>query len=266
MASTSFSRTQIRKFLSGVTPAELDFLEDVTAGTATANKALVLNGSKGISTITSATITTLTSTTVNATTVNATTSNPTNLNVGASGTAGVFKVFPTTAAKGYVTIAPSDNTGDTATTISIAAQSTTRTYTVVDAGINCNFLMVNASATAGAAITSATGTEISQQCDQSDQTETLSANGAIAVNKRITQLATSGAGACTIATPAAVMIGLVKVIAMTVDNGDVTLANTNIAGYPSGTTATFGDVGDTMILVGGTTKWIFCGHNGLTFA
>lgn len=46
---------------------------DVTAGTAEASKALVLNASKGISTITSATITTLTSTTVDATTVDAAT-------------------------------------------------------------------------------------------------------------------------------------------------------------------------------------------------
>ncbi len=51
-------------------PAELAYLSGVTAGTAAASKALVLDGSKGISTITSATITTLTSTTVNATTLN----------------------------------------------------------------------------------------------------------------------------------------------------------------------------------------------------
>lgn len=40
-------------------------LTGITPGTATASKALVLNSSKGISTITSATITTLTATTVN---------------------------------------------------------------------------------------------------------------------------------------------------------------------------------------------------------
>ncbi len=51
------------------TAAEIDTLAGVTAGTALADKALVLNASKGISTITSATITTLTSTAVNATTV-----------------------------------------------------------------------------------------------------------------------------------------------------------------------------------------------------
>ncbi len=44
--------------------AELNVLDGVSAGTATASKALIVDGSKGISTITSATITTLTATTV----------------------------------------------------------------------------------------------------------------------------------------------------------------------------------------------------------
>ncbi len=55
------------------TAAEIDVLAGVTPGTAANSKAVVLNSSKGISTITSATITTLTSTTVNATAVNPTT-------------------------------------------------------------------------------------------------------------------------------------------------------------------------------------------------
>lgn len=44
--------------------SELTVLDGVTAGTATASKAVVLDSSKGIATITSATITTLTSTTI----------------------------------------------------------------------------------------------------------------------------------------------------------------------------------------------------------
>lgn len=50
-----------------ISSTEIGVLDGVTAGTAAASKAVVLNASKGISTITSATITTLTSTTVNAT-------------------------------------------------------------------------------------------------------------------------------------------------------------------------------------------------------
>lgn len=44
---------------------EAGYLDGVTAGTAAASKAVVLDGSKGIATITSATITTLTNTTAN---------------------------------------------------------------------------------------------------------------------------------------------------------------------------------------------------------
>lgn len=54
------------------TATQLGFLAGVTAGTAAASKALVLDAGGAISTITSATITTLTSTTVNATTLNGT--------------------------------------------------------------------------------------------------------------------------------------------------------------------------------------------------
>lgn len=49
---------------NGISAAELAFLDGVTAGTATASKAVVLGASKDIATITSATITTLTSTTI----------------------------------------------------------------------------------------------------------------------------------------------------------------------------------------------------------
>lgn len=47
-----------------ISSAELGFLDGVTAGTATASKAVVLDSSKGIATITSATITTVTTGTV----------------------------------------------------------------------------------------------------------------------------------------------------------------------------------------------------------
>ncbi len=49
---------------NAISAAELAFIDGVTAGTATASKAVVLGASKDIATITSATITTLTSTTI----------------------------------------------------------------------------------------------------------------------------------------------------------------------------------------------------------
>lgn len=51
--SVSFSRKQIRKRFNGVSPTEIAVLDGVVAGTAAASKALVLDSSKGIATITS---------------------------------------------------------------------------------------------------------------------------------------------------------------------------------------------------------------------
>jgi hypothetical protein len=48
----------------GISSTELGFLDGITAGTATASKALVLDSSKGIATITSATITTVVTNTI----------------------------------------------------------------------------------------------------------------------------------------------------------------------------------------------------------
>lgn len=120
-------KTTVQNFLAngvGLDSTELGYLDGVVAGTAAASKAVVLDGSKGISTITSATITTLTSTTVNAPTAN----------VGASGSAGTISVFPTTASKGKTTITATDNSGNTTTAIVTAAQAGSRTLTVPDGG------------------------------------------------------------------------------------------------------------------------------------
>lgn len=54
---------------TALSSGEVSVLDGVTAGTATASKAVVLGASKNIATITSATITTLTSTTVTPTTI-----------------------------------------------------------------------------------------------------------------------------------------------------------------------------------------------------
>lgn len=83
---------------------ELGYLDTVTAGTATASKAVVLGASKDIATITSATITTLTTTTTNATTGNISdVVSPTNLTLNATstGTIGIGSV-----STGAVTITP----------------------------------------------------------------------------------------------------------------------------------------------------------------
>ena len=69
------------------------------------------------------------------------------LNNGASGTAGVFQQFPGTASKGKTTFATTDNSGDTATDIVVAAQSGARTYTIPDAGASASVVMTQGTQT-----------------------------------------------------------------------------------------------------------------------
>lgn len=168
------------------TAAEIDVLAGVTAGTATASKAVVLGASKEIATITTGTITNLTTTTL----------------------------------------------------------------------------------TLGSTALASTATEIDKQCDISAQTETIDSGVAASLTKRITKVdnTTSGAGAITLAAPGAANLGLVKVIEMVVDNGDVTLALTNVVGGSAATTATFGAVNDALILVGGTNKWHVVAESGVVLS
>lgn len=118
----------------------------------------------------------------------------------------------------------------------------------------------------GGTAIAATAAEIDLQADVSAQTETLIAAGAISVVKRLTKVALVGTGAITLAAPGATMLGMVKHIEMTADNGDVTLALTNVQGQSSGTTATFGDVGDTLVLVGGVSKWHVIAESGIALS
>jgi len=54
------------------------------------------------------------------------------VDLGLSGTAGKLTIFPSTAAKGYVTLQAADASGDTETTVNVAAQSGAVTYTIPD--------------------------------------------------------------------------------------------------------------------------------------
>lgn len=187
----------------------------------------------------------------------------TNLKAGKDAVAGSVTIFPTTTAKGKTVMTSADNSGNTQTTINVAAQAGAVTYTVPDAAASGAFAIL---ATAQSAVIGSTQAEIDLQCDVSAQTETIAAAGAISVVKRISKLALVGAGAVTLAAPDASMFGMVKHISMTADNGDVTLALTNVQGQSSGTTATFNDVGDTLVLVGGLTKWTVTGEAGISLS
>jgi len=113
----------------------------------------------------------------------------------------------------------------------------------------------------------ATGAEINAVADDSGNLETLSSAGAISITKRNTNLALDGTGAITLDACPASMNGKIKKIEMTADNGDVSFALTNVQGQSSGTTATFNDVGDALILIGASNgKWTVVKELGITLA
>jgi len=113
---------------------------------------------------------------------------------------------------------------------------------------------------------SATVSEINQFNDVSAYQESVIAAGALSVTKKYSGLAVVGGGAVTLAVPDASMLGQTKVIEMTTDDGDVTLALTNVVGQSSGTTATFDTAGDQLVLIAGAAKWIVLKERGITLA
>lgn len=126
---------------TGLDATELGYLNGVTAGTATASKAVVLDGSKGISTITSATITTLTCPNF----------------AGAEAHAGVLTPTGGIAAAGGFTASPrSIHTGDqpaVATTDGTdATPSTTETY-VSEVFVPCNMTITGVAVFNGSNVT-----------------------------------------------------------------------------------------------------------------
>lgn len=108
------------------TPAEVNVLAGVTAGTVTASKAVVVDANKDLGDFRNL--------------------DAVNIDAGASATAGTVDVFPTTAAKGKIQIAAADSAGDTTTTITNASQSGARTYTIPDAGASASFVMTGSAA------------------------------------------------------------------------------------------------------------------------
>jgi len=149
------------------------------------------------------------------------------------------------------------------TTINSVAPAASRTHQISDVAGNGFFALLGAAPTA---IIGSTPAEIDLQCDISLQTETIAESGVVSVTKRITNILSTGAGAVTLAAPDATMIGQVKTIQMTGGEHDITLALTNIQGQSSGTTATFSDTNDTLVLVGGTNKWTVIGEAGIALS
>lgn len=90
--------------------------------------------------------------------------------------------------------------------------------------------------------------------------QALSGAGAVNLTTLITTVTTTGADALTLADGTA---GQIKIITMITDGGDGTLTPTNLAG---GTTITFNDVGDSVILCFVDSEWQILANNGATVA
>lgn len=90
--------------------------------------------------------------------------------------------------------------------------------------------------------------------------QTLTGAGAVNLTTPITHLVTTGANALTLADG---NVGQVKAIVMLTDGGDGTLTPTN---FGNGTTITFNDVGDSVLLVFLGTDWWIISNNGCTVA
>lgn len=97
------------------------------AGTVQANKSVVVDGNKDASTFRNLSAVTL--------------------KAGSSGVAGGIEVFPSTAAKGKLTVGATDNTGNTTTAIVVAAQAGVRTLTIPDPGASASFVMTEGAQT-----------------------------------------------------------------------------------------------------------------------
>lgn len=283
--------------------AELNVLDNVTAGTVTASKGVVVDANKDIGDFRNVDVV--------------------NLDVGASGTAGTIDVFPATTSRGKLTIAVGDQTGNTTVNLSVLAMGQATTVAIPDPGAASGYVVMTSAAlslaeadvlqdvtpgtvsnskavVAGAAgnigvakvtqlhigssgaetqVTAtaaelnklasmgATTAELNFAADVSAQTESITSGAAVSTLIKTTDIdnTVGGAGAITLGTPNAIMAGQIKTIRMTVDNGDVTMALTNVnnvAGASAGTTCTFDAVGDTLILAACGAKWVVIGISG----
>lgn len=93
-----------------------------------------------------------------------------------------------------------------------------------------------------------------------DSVTSLSGAGAIPITASIVELTTTGANALTLADG---VEGQELTIVMVTDGGDGTLTPSN---FGNGTTATFGDAGDSLVLVFVNDAWYIKSNNGVVIA
>lgn len=107
--------------LDTLSTAELGALNGVTAGTVTASKAVVVDSNKDAAAFRNVTVT--------------------NLDAGASGTAGTVDVFPSTASRGKLQVAVTNQTGDTTVTLQVGAMGQATSVTIPDPGAAASYVM-----------------------------------------------------------------------------------------------------------------------------
>lgn len=100
--------------------------------------------------------------------------------------------------------------------------------------------------------------------DRSANIQTIVAAGAITLASDTVKLdSTAGPMAVTLAAPTAAEVGRTKIIEMTVDGGDVTLSLANVQGGSAGTTCTWANVGECLVLIAGVSKWNVASEGGV---
>jgi hypothetical protein len=120
MTSTTGELTYSQAVDTRLDSTETGFLDGVTAGTATASKAVVLGASKEISTITTLTAT--------------------NIDVGASGSVGTLDVFPATGSRGKLAVAVANQTGNTTVTFQVDEMGQATAVHLADPGAAASYV------------------------------------------------------------------------------------------------------------------------------
>lgn len=108
------------------TPAELNTLDGVTAGSVTASKPVIVDSNKDVGDFRNLDVV--------------------NLDAGASGTAGTVDVFPATASRGKLIVSATNNTGNTNVTLTNAAHGQATVVTIPDVGLATSYVVQSTAA------------------------------------------------------------------------------------------------------------------------
>jgi len=193
------------------------------------------------------------------------------VDIGSSGTAGSLDIFPATASKGKLNIACANQTGNTTVTLNANTMGQATTINIADPGVAASFVAQSTLALSLAEVdilqgATLTTTELNR-LDDSAEIETVIAAGAASTTKFNTNLAVVSGGAVTLDVCPATMVGKIKTIRMSSDDGDVTIALTNVQGGTQTTTATFDAVSEELILIGSSGgKWTVIKEFGVTLS